>query len=99
MKYLCDDTSAGRGISSVIKENESVKNQLKLATKEIDNLVAVIQELQNPQNDASLEEIMDEISDTSGGTGSFNFAPPKVPTLDLNPVKEMTKDKTNYKQL
>jgi len=45
---------------------------------------------------------MEEISDTSGGTGSFNFAAPtplKVPMLDLNPVKEMAKDKTNYKQL
>ena len=25
LKYLCDETSAGRGISSVIKDNESLK--------------------------------------------------------------------------
>lgn len=101
LKFLCDDISARRGINSVIKENEYVKNLLKQATKEIDNLVSVIQDLQNSQNDASFEDIMEEISDTSGGTGSFNFSPmpPKVPILDLNPVKKMTKDSTNYRQL
>ncbi|CAI2366930.1 unnamed protein product [Moneuplotes crassus] len=100
LKYLCDDTSSGRGISSVIKENEILRNKLQSATKEIDNLVAVIQDIQN-NNDTSLDEIMEEISDTSGGTGSYNCptSPAPVPKLNLSPVKEMTKDMTNYKQL
>lgn len=101
LRYLCDDTSSGRGISSVIKENEALKDQLKAAKKEIDSLINVIHDLQRCQDDFSLDEIIEEISDTSGGTGSGNCnqLPPKVPMLDLNIVKEKKKDKTNYKQL
>lgn len=101
LRYLCDDTSSGRGISSVIKENEALKEQLKAAKKEIDSLINVIQDLQRCQDDFSLDEIIEEISDTSGGTGSgnCNHLPPKIPMLDLNVVKEKKKDKTNYKQL
>jgi hypothetical protein len=101
LKYLCDETSSGRGISSVIKENESYKKQLKMASQEVDNLVSVIQDLQQSHNESSLEEIMEEMSYTSGGTGSYkldNF-PPSVPVLNLQPVTMMTKDNTNYKQL
>lgn len=101
LKYLCDDTSSGRGISSVIKENEAYKKQLRTALNEIDSLVSIIHELQQTHTEVSLEEIMEEMSDTSGGTGSLklNILPPKVPILDLNPVIQMSKDKTNYKQL
>lgn len=101
LKYLCDDTSAGRGISSVIKENETLRDQLKTAGLEIDNLVLYINELQRSNDDPSLDDIIEEMSEISGGTGSGTnyFNPPLVPTLNLDPVKEKTKDKTNYKQL
>ena len=101
LKYLCDDTSAGRGISSVIKENDTIKKQLQTAKNEIDSLVSLVHELQRPLEDASLEDIIEEISNASGctGGGNFNVMPMNMPKLDLNPVLKNAKDKTNYKQL
>lgn len=101
LKYLWDDTSAGRGISSVIKENEILKNKLRVSKNEIDSLVALIHELQKTHDDPSLDEIMEEVSSISGGTGSVHATGmhPSIPMLDINAVNSKKKDTTNYKQL
>lgn len=100
LRYLWDDTSACRGISSVVKENEILKKQLESSKKEIEGLWNIINELNKSKDDSSLDEIIEEISNISGGTGSekFNIPSYKVPKLDLNSIPE-EKDKTNYKQL
>ena len=38
VKYLCDDSSTGRGIHSVISENKILKQKLADAWSVIDNL-------------------------------------------------------------
>lgn len=46
VKYLCDDSSTGRGIHSVISENKSLKQKLKDAKSVIDNLNSEISKLE-----------------------------------------------------
>ena len=100
LRYLCDDTSAWRGISSVVKENEILKKQLESSKKEVEGLWNIINEFNKSKDDLSLDEIIEEISNISGGTGSEQFNQPlyKIPKLDLNSIPEVN-DKTNYKQL
>lgn len=102
LKYLCDDTSSGRGISSVVKENEILKEKLEAAESEIDNLMAIIQDLNKSMDDKdnSLDEIIEESSSTSGWTGGNNFEQVhfKIPKLNLGLVSDGP-DCTDYKQL
>jgi predicted RNase H-like nuclease (RuvC/YqgF family) len=46
-KYLCDDSSTGRGINNVIMENKGLQKKLKEYKEVIDNLNTDIQNLQN----------------------------------------------------
>ena len=46
VKYLCDDSSTGRGIHSVISENKLLKSKLKDAKSVIDNLNSEISKLE-----------------------------------------------------